>query len=708
MTSGNESDSPLSIFVGVGIATYQNQDAYPALERAVPDVKDVSDILSRMGYQTHVFLDLSDSDLTKQLGEALPPEKMPHGSLIILWSGHGAPAAQGGLKLIASNTGRIPQGTTPTAAILAEMAALTGANQILFIFDTCYSGKAVFPAAQVADDVLSQYPPDAEDIWFGVITSSLAFERAKDGAFGARLIKLLREGPSDSEIRRRGWSPNNERLRGDDVMDALQKEWDIPNQAPDKLEKGDAGYMLPNPLYKPIPPDRMDSHLLEAALGGEPGDKVCYFAGRTAQLDQIVGRMKNRKPGAFAVAGPPGSGKSAILGRIVCLSDPEERGKLLALGALEHADPGEHSVDAHVYALRYTSERLAAEIDRQLVRDSFLQADASGSRTWDKLPGAIKQTGKCPVVVVDGLNESQSCWRIAEDVLRTLSEVSVVLVGSQDLPPADGPLPLLKTLGAKEVIDLGELSIQQEAEAEVRRYVENRLSSVAAPTMEVVKIADGIVEIARQQRAGAFLVARLITAQLREAPIDTALPDWQEELANSTEKTFEAFIAGLPKLSRGVVELPNAARDLMEALAWARGPGLPDDISPIIASALSDTVYERSDVRWLLNCAERYIIEDGQGGRAVYRVVHQWLADYFRPHRPGGVDFDERTLKVARALVDYYERLLTAGADIRLFVALCLAALRRRRLARGGRLPPAGGTRQQLVQAAAGTCAIGL
>src|SRR5271170_3217286 len=107
MASGNDSDSPLSIFVGVGIATYQNQDVYPTLDRAVPDVKDVGDILTQMGYKPHVFLDLNDSDLTKQLGEALPPEKMPHGSLIILWSGHGAPAAQGGLKLIASNTGRI-------------------------------------------------------------------------------------------------------------------------------------------------------------------------------------------------------------------------------------------------------------------------------------------------------------------------------------------------------------------------------------------------------------------------------------------------------------------------------------------------------------------------------------------------------------------------------------------------------------------------
>ena len=438
----------------------------------------VGDILTREGYKAHVFLDrdLKDSDLMKELGEVLAPDKFPHSSLVILWSGHGEPANQGGLKLIARNTGPKASGTTPTAATVAEMAALTGANQILFIFDTCYSGEAVFPAAEVTAAVLNQYPPDAEQVWFGVIASALAFERAKDGAFGSRLIKLLREGPLDGELRRR-WGPNNQGLRGDDLMDALKKEWDIPNHVPDLLSKGDASYMLPNPLFVRIPPGRMDSHLLEAASGGEPGDKGCYFAGRVSQLNQIVDRIEEWKgAGAFAIAGPTGTGKSAILGRIVSLSDKEERARLLALGALEHADPGEGSVSAHVYALRFTPETLAAEIDNQLVRNGFLAPDDDPPRTWDKLPGAIQQTGKCPVIAVDGLNESQSCWRIAEDVLRTLGEVSIVLVSTQDLPPADGPLPLLKTLGAKEVIDLGSPELHVETEDDVRRYVQNLLA----------------------------------------------------------------------------------------------------------------------------------------------------------------------------------------------------------------------------------------
>ena len=51
--------------------------------------------------------------------------------------------------------------------------------------------------------------------------------------------------------------------------------------------------------------------------------------------------MKEGKPGALAVTGPPGIGKSAILGRIVSLSNQEERTQLLAQSLpLDHADPG--------------------------------------------------------------------------------------------------------------------------------------------------------------------------------------------------------------------------------------------------------------------------------------------------------------------------------------------------------------------------------
>ena len=51
-----------------------------------------------------------------------------------------------------------------------------------------------------------------------------------------------------------------------------------------------------------------------------------------------------------------------------------------------------------------------------------------------------------------------------------------------------------------------------------------------------------------------------------------------------------------------------------------------------MASALSSTggVYQRRDVFWLLDQAGRYVVESGEGGRAVYRLIHQCLVDHLR------------------------------------------------------------------------------
>src|SRR5262249_2633092 len=155
-------------------------------------------------------------------------------------------------------------------------------------------------------------------------------------------------------------------------------------------------------------------------------------------------------------------------------------------------------------------------------------------------------------------------------------------------------------------------AIQRAAEPDLRHYVELRLADVPAQEMDVSRVAESILKLSRQQPSGAFLLTRFITAQLRKIPVNTSLPNWEEELTHSLEKEFEVVSAGVAVLHRGAAELTHAAHDLLEALAWAKGPGLTDDVWPTIATALSGTTYERSDVYWILDRAELYIIEDGQ------------------------------------------------------------------------------------------------
>ena len=83
----------------------------------------------------------------------------------------------------------------------------------------------------------------------------------------------------------------------------------------------------------------MVEQLVDAARGGDP-DEEWYLTGRQFILAALTGWIADGQPGVKVVTGPPGSGKSAVLGQLLCLSDPERRAELLRHGPIESADPG--------------------------------------------------------------------------------------------------------------------------------------------------------------------------------------------------------------------------------------------------------------------------------------------------------------------------------------------------------------------------------
>src|SRR5262249_15063422 len=147
-----------------------------------------------------------------------------------------------------------------------------------------------------------------------------------------------------------------------------------------------------NPLWRPDAPPQVVEHLLQAARGG-PAEERSWFTGRTAEVDRVVGWVHARRPGVYIVTGSSGTGKSAIVGRVVSLSVPVERRRLLDEGCetWEHADPGENSVAAHAHARAVTVNRLAETLDAGLTRYGLLPGAESGPRNGNELLGAIER-----------------------------------------------------------------------------------------------------------------------------------------------------------------------------------------------------------------------------------------------------------------------------------------------------------------------------
>ncbi len=661
--TGKGACGPTSVYVGIGVGVYDDE-AFGKLGHAVPDAEELGKLLAERGYRVDVVADPTDGQARDRLRNLMPGDLLAAGgALVVMWAGHSEPSSEGGLHLVTTNSHRV-EASRMSAETLAGIAARTGASQILIILDTCYSGTETISATVVADLVIKARPPEASRVWVGVLASAPDYEKARDGVFGARLRKLLRDGPTSPEQQLR-WSSHSVGVRGDDVCDALVKEWDTrEEQQPTWTSYGDPGVMFPNPRYAPGAPEKIVEHLLLAARGVEPGGEGFYFSGRVPQLDRIVRWMATETPGVFLITGPAGCGKSAILGRLVNLSNPEQRSRILAAGCLAHSDPGEGSVAAYVHARGLAADQLVGSLDDQLVGRGILDPGPTGRRNCGELQGALEGSGTCPVIAVDGLNElGADSWEIAEQVLRVLGAVARVIVTTRELRPSDDGPSLIETLLPDQILDLGGAEYAEETDQAISEYVARRLTGVDTH-MDPAKVANAILALSQPQKDGAFLLARVLTTQLRDEPIDTSAVRWQDALSDSVEAAFDRDLGRIPALAKGDRLLPEAARELLAALSWAYGSGMPDDVWSIAATALSpaQTGYDRSDVYWLLGQVGRYIVEDGEGGRAVYRLSHQLFAEDLRRTAAGpSQTAEQHSAALAASLGNYYQKLLEAG-----------------------------------------------
>jgi tetratricopeptide (TPR) repeat protein len=658
-------------FVGIGIGEYD--DGHAPLERAVPDVDAFAGLLGD-GFTITLMANPAEQQVRDSL-RALRGSMPKGGSLVVFWSGHAVPSPADGLRLLARDSGSYQSDGLGVSSDFAAPCAEAGANQLLLVVDTCFSGEAVM-AGEVAARILRETASAKRPVWVGVLASCLPGETARDGVFGHRLVELLKAGPETPELRVR-WSSHAMFIRGDDLCDALIKEWDSAAQTPAYLSRGSAVGMFPNPLYDPGAPERVVEHLLLAARGGEPQDDRSWFTGRTVEVDQVVAWVESGEAGLHVVTGAAGTGKTAIIGRVVSLANPAERERLLAGGvALGHADPRERSVDAHVHARGLTADRAADLLAGQLVRAGVLtpqNARRNAAELVGQIQRVVQDGAEPPVVVIDGLDEARGqAFAIAEDLVLRLARYAVVIVSTRELrrSPTDPSLLDLLTVDAA-VLDLDAPASIERGRADVRAYVLARLAAVN-PRMNPEAVAAHLAEQAAMAGNGQFLLARLVTDQLRATPVDTALPGWREKVSHSIGSAFDTdlALAGTPATpgQAGTHRSTESARVLLSALTVAFGAGLPEDEWLACANALTsdDEAFDRDDVIWVLDTLGRYIVQDGEAGYAVYRIAHQCIADHIRPPFAASYSqpFDPDTGPVTAALLNRYRILLASGMPL--------------------------------------------
>ena len=489
-----------------------------------------------------------------KLEEAI--KKLPErAALFVHWIGHGVTSEEH--FLICRDSPSLAEGLHERAAVasgfLGRILANSKAERIVVVLDTCFSGAG-------AGDLVEKYRKSLatkldREGWrrvVCVIAASHPLDKAVAGRFSEGLAEAL-EHP-DQHLK---WSKADEFLipesLGDAAMELLGKAGRAIN--PQIFKQGWDLRIIPNPLYKPEAgnTDIEASRRLEGVIGAgahfnlasrgiETGEAGYFFSGRRRSQEQIISWLNDRHARLMVVTGPPGAGKSALLGRVVTLSVQEVRAEVDKAGGLAKDDPvpPDNAVDVAVHAKGKTVFEVATALGRLVGFDRKI-VDLQGiADVLSEIKEASSPLGEdealMPLtVVIDALDEAggKQSQRIANELIRPLANLPNVrlLVGTRrsldgGLIPEGEPKHghLVKAFGPGT--DILDLENEPETQADIAEFVAKRLRGVA----EDQRGSDPWIEAAAANVAsaanGSFLYARLVARSLEAtpgAPLD-ALP----------------------------------------------------------------------------------------------------------------------------------------------------------------------------------------
>ncbi|MFE7579504.1 caspase family protein, partial [Streptomyces sp. NPDC057521] len=645
-------------------------DGFPPLVGAMAQMDKILGLLEGLGYETRkvgggnpsaaAFDDESEEWSSGWLatGDSKPA--------LVIWSGHGVRVDRQTRLVLADSKGVAGPGQSKTrvrrqsvtADDLVSAALDSGAEHVLLIIDACYAGGGAVPALELALSRLEEESaPPGHAKWLGFLASCQSHETSDgSGPLLTALTKVLEEGPAGDEYRS-AWSAHNALVSGPDLLGAIATRWEGEGQTPVPATLGEWRPAFPNPLHSPEAPARLVEHLVQAARGVGHREEGWFFTGRTRVLGRIVEWLDEDAPGLFLVTGPAGCGKSAVLGRIATLADPEQRARAVESGALRDGDPDPGARAERTLAAVHLRDLTPLQAAERLAHALRLPRP----RSTDDFRAEVRELSPQPVLVMDGLDEvpAEHTQSVIEELVFPLSRSVPVLLGSRERvfrSQQEGRETLPETLARLIGADVTTVDLEDEPHTreDIGEYVRRRCEAAGMAEGPAREAGAAIAERATDV-GGGFLFARLVTRTVLARAASGEDGSLVTELPDSIETAFENELRAVPARVRddGTV-LPSAAWDLLSALAWTVGQGMPaGGVWEAVAGALGgDVEYDETDVDWALSAFGRYIVEDAEEGQAVYRLYHREFVAYLKDREgPGGGYADGVVLRTLVELV---------------------------------------------------------
>ena len=524
----------------------------------------------------------------------------------------------------------------PTADIGRLMLAETSVRRLLLILDTCYSGQG---GAELAAQALkwSTWPEAEPGDGVVVVAASQPRELAKPEAFTTAFVKA-----AESEASAGLGLPATPVTA---VVNVVRGDPDVPEtqRAGCQLAwlQGLEPEFLPNRFYRgPFEGlDLWEQGQLRAPTGQRQHEvpdqilpRIEGFVGRDRALSELAAWLNLSSdavdPLPRIVTGQAGSGKSAVLGLLAALADPDRR-PAVPVAARSTVLPSEGVIDEVIYAEGLKTYEVLARI--------AAAAGVHADTAKDLLARLTSRAVRPLTVLIDALDEAADPEHLVTDLLRPLAEHAPgqlrLLLGTRDhlmradlLGPRDGTAYVEIDLDSAEFADPSALG------AHVRSILLSGQPGQGATQTPPVfldtsnDIVDAATEAIKQAAGTSFLVARIVAITQAAS---TQLPNpydplWVQDLPGLAGEAMEK------DLRQRLGDQAGLAEALLLPLAYAKGSGLPhEDIWPKLAAALSpEAKCTPEHLIWLRRVAGSYIVETSEAGYSAYRLYHQSMVEY--------------------------------------------------------------------------------
>jgi WD40 repeat protein len=402
--------------------------------------------------------------------------------------------------------------------------------------------------------------------------------------------------------------------------------------------------------------DYWDPRARGVERGSRPG---VYFTGRHRALERVAGWIGATGNGSCVVTGDPGSGKSALIARLLALGDPQLRDELTGTGltgtgltgtglaGTGPASPATPPVGWASVGARVTGLRLGELADR-LAAGLAVPATTPGElvQAVADRPGAL--------LVLDAVDEA------ADDPARIIRELLLPLVDDAGARVLAGcrrgkDRRLLRAFGsAATVFDLDEpeyFDIGDLVSYSARSLRLDGAVRAVSPYRDEPEVTEQVAAAIATAVRPSFLVAGL-AARARagdRAVIDTSVTGWErrQNFPGTAAAAMDEYVHRLPD--------PQRAIELLVPVAYARGTGLPKDgLWADLAGAYSGRPVSPAELDRLLDSSAAYLLESASaGGELLVSLFHQALVDYVRslaaPERADAVFTDVLARRAAQA-----------------------------------------------------------